>query len=200
MSPLPESPQLEHGHTRIANSLLEALMRAPLGGGELRALLAVVRLTYGWRKKQAPITARQVARATGLSLRHAKRTLGALIDAGILLRERSGRRNVLGLNKQFWQWQFSTTSAHGDSHGTSQGTPPSPVEGTDLSPVKNKDKEKKDIVVKKPAGSVHNFLEQSLHRPLTPDERAAVAQLEALDPSELNGFSERLCKSRLPAL
>lgn len=187
---MPESPQLEHGHTRIANVLLEALMRAPVGGGELRVLLAVVRLTYGWRKKTAPITARQVARATGLSLRHAKRTLGALIDDGILLRERSGRRNVLGLNKQFWEWKVCTTSAHGDRLGTSQGTPPSPVEGTDLSPLKNK--EKKDIVVKKAPCGVHNFLEEALHRPLTPDEGAAVAQLEALDPAEADRLFAQL--------
>jgi len=173
-------------------------MRAPVGGGELRALLAVVRLTYGWRKKQAPITARQVARATGLSLRHAKRTLGALIDAGVLLRERAGRRNVLGLNKRFWQWKVSTTSAHGDSHGTSQGTPPSPVEGTDLSPLKKK--ETKDIVVKKAADPVHIFLEGALRRPLTQEEQATINQLQAMDPSEANGLLERMCKSRVPAL
>ncbi|MDP3723938.1 MAG: replication protein [Candidatus Omnitrophota bacterium] len=198
MSRLPESPQLEHGHTRIANALLEALMKAALGGGELRALLAVVRLTYGWRKKQAPITARQVARATGLSLRHAKRTLGALIDAGILLRERSGRRNVLGLNKHFWEWKLCTTSAHGDTNGTSQGTPPSPVEGTDLSPLKNK--EKKDIVVKKAPCGVQKFLEEALHRLLTPEERRTVTRLQSLDPAELNGLSQQMCKSRVPAL
>lgn len=175
-------------------------MRASLGGGEFRVLLAVVRLTYGWRKKAAPITARQVARATGLSLRHAKRTLGALIDAGILLRQKSGRRNVLGLNKRYWQWDLSTTSAHGDKLGTSQGTPPSPVEGTDLSPLKNKDKEKKDIVVKKAPCGVQNFLEEALHRPLTLEEAATVRQLQVLDPSDLNGFLEPMCKSRLPAL
>ena len=165
-------------------------MRAPLGGGELRALLAVVRLTYGWRKKQAPITARQVARATGLSLRHAKRTLGALIDAGILLRQRLGRRNVLGLNKRYWQWAFSTTSAHGDRLGTSQGTPPSPVEGTELSPLKKK--EKKDIVVKKAPEPVETFFAEALHRPLTPEEHAALAQLQALDPLETNHLMEEL--------
>jgi len=198
LSPLPESPQLEHGHTRIANALLEALMRASLGGGEFRVLLAVVRLTYGWRKKAAPITARQVARATGLSLRHAKRTLSALIDAGILLRERAGRRNILGLNKRYWQWDLSTTSAHGDRLGTSQGTPPSPVEGTDLSPLKNK--EKKDIVVKKATDPVQDLLEDALHRLLNEEERVTLAHLKTLSPEQLNGLSQRMCKSRLPAL
>jgi len=198
LSPLPESPQLEHGHTRIANALLEALMRASLGGGEFRVLLAIVRLTYGWRMKAAPITARQVARATGLSLRHAKRSLSALIDAGILLRQKSGRRNILGLNKRYWQWDLSTTSAHGDRLGTSQGTPPSPVEGTDLSPLKNK--EKKDIVVKKATDPVQDLLEDALHRLLNEEERVTLAHLKTLSPEQLNGLSQRMCKSRLLAL
>ena len=175
-------------------------MKAALGGGELRVLLAVVRLTYGWRKKSAQISARQIAKATHLSLRHAKRALSALIDAGVLTRERSGRRNVLGLNKQFWQWTLSTTSAHGDTNGTSQGTPPSPVKGTGLSPLKKKIKEKKDIVVKKAPVSVQKFLETAFNRPLTMEERQTVARLQSLDPAELNGLSERMCKSRLPAL
>lgn len=198
MSRPPESPQLEHGHTRVANAILEALMRAPVGGGELRALLAVVRLTYGWRRKAAPITARQVARTTGLSLRHAKRTLSALIDAGILLRERAGRRNVLGLNKRYWQWRISTTSPHGDSLGTSQGTEVSPVEGTDLSPLKIK--QEKDIVVKKAADPVQEFLEDVLHRPLDEEEQLTLTHLKTLSPEQLNGLSQWMCKSRLPAL
>jgi len=173
-------------------------MRAPIGGGELRALLTVVRLTYGWRRKSAPVTARQVARVTGLSLRHAKRALSTLIEAGILLREKSGRRNVLGLNKRYWQWRVSTTSPHSDRLGTSQGTPPSPVEGTELSPLKNK--EKKDIVVKKAPCSVQAFLEGALHRPLTQEEHATVRQLQVMDPAEANGLLERMCKSRVPAL
>ena len=32
--------QLEHGYTRIATALLEALVRAPLSGSELRVTLA----------------------------------------------------------------------------------------------------------------------------------------------------------------
>lgn len=173
-------------------------MRAPIGGGELRTLLAIVRLTYGWRRKSAAISSRQVARATGLSLRHAKRALSALIDAGVLLRERAGRRNVLGLNKHYWQWRISTTSPHGDGHGTSQGTPPSPVEGTDLSPLKTK--QKKDIVVKQASDPVQDFLEDALHRPLGMEEQLALAHLRTLSPEQLNGLLEPMCKSRLAAL
>jgi hypothetical protein len=64
------------------------------------------------------------------------------------------------------------------------------VEGTELSPLKNK--EKKDIVVKKAPCGVQNFLEDALHRPLTADEQATITQLEALDPSERNGLLEQL--------
>ena len=173
-------------------------MRSPFRRGELRLVLAVLRLTYGWRTKAAPISARQLARATGFSSRHAKRLLRALVAAGVLLRSKQGRRNVLGLNKRFWEWDLCTTSAHGDSPGTSQGTPPSPVEGTNLSPLKKK--ETKDIVVKKAPGGVQKFLELALGRPLTPAEQQTVRRLQALDPAQADGLLEQMCKSRNPAL
>lgn len=185
----PTSPQLEHGHTRIANTLLEALAKHPFHGGEARIVMAVLRLTYGWRKKQAPISARQLAKATGFSSRHAKRLVGALVRARIILRGKAGRRNVLGLNKRFWEWQLSTTSAHGDRAVTSQGTPPVPCGGDIRCPAI---KEKKEIVVKKAVVAVQNVFEHTLRRPLTQEELATVTQLEALDPNERNGLFERL--------
>ena len=173
-------------------------MRSPFRRGELRLVLAVLRLTYGWRTKAAPISARQLARATGFSSRHAKRLLRALVAAGVLLRSKQGRRNVLGLNKRFWEWNLCTTSAHGDTLGPSQGTPPVPCERDTRCP-SFKETEKK-FVVKKAADPVHSFLEQALRRPLTHAERQTVSQLQAMSSTEANGLLQQMCKSRNPAL
>ena len=194
----PKSPQLEHGHTRIANALLEAMARYPFRRGECRVVMAILRLTYGWRTKAAPISARQLAKATGFSSRHAKRLLRALVAAGVLLRSKQGRRNVLGLNKRFWEWRLCTTSAHGDSVGPPQGTPPVPCERDTRCPAIKETRKK--FVVKKAADPVQSFLEDALRRPLSQEERATVNQLQTMDPTEANGLLERMCKSRNPAL
>ncbi len=199
----PILPQLEHGHTRIANQLLEALARYPFGGGELRALLAVLRLTYGWRKKAAPISAAQVARMTDMSLRHAKRALGSLTEARLLFREKIGRRNILGLNKRYWEWWLWTSAAQGDRSDPLRVTDLSLREGTSLSPLLKKGKKYGKKKTVEPVDSVEMFLHQSLKRPLTPDEAGTVDQLRLLQPEELDTLLGRLaavCESRPMAL
>ena len=46
------SPQLEKGHTRIAHEITEALVKSNLSGAELRATLWIIRLTYGFHRKE----------------------------------------------------------------------------------------------------------------------------------------------------
>ena len=102
-----ESPQLEHGYTRIANELLEEILRYSLTGGELRILLAVIRLTYGWRRKEAVLKIREMAQVAGLSERHAKRIVKRLARDWLLFRRPLSRvKVVVGLNKQFSTWRL----------------------------------------------------------------------------------------------
>jgi phage replication O-like protein O len=55
------SPQLENGYTKIANELLDVLMRHPeVMKGSLFQVIAVVwRKTYGWDKKEDSISISQ---------------------------------------------------------------------------------------------------------------------------------------------
>lgn len=46
------NPQLENGHTRIAHEITEALVRSNLSGAQLRATLWIIRLTYGFHRKE----------------------------------------------------------------------------------------------------------------------------------------------------
>jgi len=59
------NPQCENGYTKIANEILEALIRADLSGQELRITLLVLRKTYGFNKKYDFISLSQMAKALG---------------------------------------------------------------------------------------------------------------------------------------
>ncbi|KXK32655.1 MAG: hypothetical protein UZ01_00477 [Candidatus Brocadia sinica] len=59
------SPQCENGYTKIANEILEALIRADLSGQELKITLFVLRKTYGFNKKDDFISLSQMAKALG---------------------------------------------------------------------------------------------------------------------------------------
>ncbi|MEK6600948.1 MAG: replication protein [Candidatus Binatota bacterium] len=99
------NPQLEHGHTRIANELLEALIGYPFGGGELKVLLTVIRLTYGWNRKRCPLKQTALARLTRLDRRQVQRVLTALRQQGVLFRDRTTRPFTYQLNKAYQGWR-----------------------------------------------------------------------------------------------
>ncbi|WP_142777494.1 replication protein, partial [Klebsiella pneumoniae] len=57
--PVPEKVQqesrmadLDNGYLRLANQIQDALCVVELSGREFRVLNAIVRLTYGWSKKE----------------------------------------------------------------------------------------------------------------------------------------------------
>ena len=59
-------PQPENGHTRIANEILEHLMRTHLSSNQWQVLLCIIRKTYGFQKKVDYIANKQIGEATGL--------------------------------------------------------------------------------------------------------------------------------------
>ena len=105
MSPYRGNPQLEDGHTRIANELLEALIRYPFGGGELKVVLVIIRFTYGWNRKQCLLRQTTLARLTRLDCRQVQRLLTHLRRQGILFRDRTTRPFTYQLNKAYQGWR-----------------------------------------------------------------------------------------------
>lgn len=114
------SPQLEKGHTRIANELLEALIAYPFTAAQYKVLLVVIRKTYGWRKKKSQISYGTISRSTGLTKRYAKKTVSRLIADRVLIKEKSATGNILGLNKHYLQWKLWITSKEGVSQDTQE--------------------------------------------------------------------------------
>ena len=105
MRPKTGHPQLEDGYTRIANELLEALIRYPFSAGECKVLLGVIRLTYGWRRRSHPISQRALAVSTGLSPRQIRRILTGLRQQALLLHDRTTQPHTYQLNKAYLGWR-----------------------------------------------------------------------------------------------
>lgn len=63
------NPQLNEGYTRVANEILEQIMRLNLNGTQFRLVLAIWRYTYGFSRKDTKY---------GMSINY----LASLIDAG----------------------------------------------------------------------------------------------------------------------
>ncbi|WP_427030864.1 replication protein [Halomonas sp. H2] len=108
-------PQVEEGYTRIANELLEQVMAAPLTLREIRIVMAVIRLTYGWNRKQARVTGGLLAKLTGLPDTIAAKVLSGLIAKNVILRH-GGSRSPISLNKHADEWQLEAA----------KHTPPTP--------------------------------------------------------------------------
>lgn len=103
------SPQLEKGHTRIANELLEAIIAYPFNATELKIILVIIRKTYGWKKKTSQISYGLLAKLTGIDKRYIRRSLNKLIQDKVILKETSKKSNILGLNKHYLNWKLWIT-------------------------------------------------------------------------------------------
>lgn len=100
--------QLEHGHVRIANRLLEAILAADFTGTQSRILLALVRLTYGWRRKTVTVSLSELAERANVAFTGGfRRAFQELIANGVVLRLEEGggpQRATYAIQKDFTQW------------------------------------------------------------------------------------------------
>ena len=94
------SPQVEDGFTRIATELLEAFCHLRLRGGEAQVLLAIVRKTYGWQKKEDWISGSQLVKLTGLPERTIYHALRSLKRRNIIRRF----EGITSINKDYTSW------------------------------------------------------------------------------------------------
>lgn len=100
------SPQVEDGHTRIANEILEHLMRLYLPANRWQVLLCVIRKTYGFNKKVDWIANFQIAEATGLVKSTVSRSLKQLEEQGLV--NRKGK--YIGFQKDWEKWKVSNAA------------------------------------------------------------------------------------------
>ena len=99
------NPQLEDGHTQIANEILEKLMKLHLSPNQWRVLLCIIRKTYGFKKKVDYIANSQIQTATGLGKSVVSRALRELQARNIITR--NGK--VSGIQKDWEKWKVSSS-------------------------------------------------------------------------------------------
>lgn len=100
----PASPQVQDGHVRIANELLDAILLFPFSGRQQKIIMAVIRKTYGYNKTEDEIGLTQFAKLTGISTKHVSTVIGELVEMNVLLVSIGGYARAIKLNKDYTLW------------------------------------------------------------------------------------------------
>lgn len=98
---------LENGYLRLANQIQDALCIVELSGREFRVLNAIVRLTYGWSKKEDRITNSLIADKTRLEGKHASEAVISLAYRNIIKVRRIGQTRYIGINTSLDKWAYA---------------------------------------------------------------------------------------------
>ncbi len=100
------SPQTKNGYTRIANEILEEIMKTNLNGTQFRIVMAIWRYTYGFRRTSYEMPLSFLAEKMETKKSHVDKELDILIERKIItvygIGQRRGR--VLGFNKNYDEW------------------------------------------------------------------------------------------------
>lgn len=98
---------LENGYLRLANQIQDALCFVELSGREFRVLNAIVRLTYGWSKKEDRITNSLIADKTRLAVKHVSEAVLSLGYRNIIKMRRIGQTRYIGINTLLDSWAYT---------------------------------------------------------------------------------------------
>lgn len=101
------NPQIEHGHTRIANEILEQIAKTNLNGTQFRILMVIWRYTYGFQRKEHELSNAFIAEAIGNNNRRLViKELTSLINRKIIVVVGNGSRGtkILKFNKNYDEW------------------------------------------------------------------------------------------------
>jgi len=142
------NPQIEQGHTRIANEILEHISKTNLNGTQFRIVMVVWRYTYGFQRKQHELSSSFLSTAIGIKDRKSvNRELKILIERNIIFAIGKGSRgaNIISFNKNFDEWKEPLLATHptvvsvGDVPHSSVGDVPHRTVG-DVAPQERKKK------------------------------------------------------------
>lgn len=99
-------PQTEHGYSRVANELLEAMIAFGFTAREWTLLAFLIRKTYGFQKRVDRLSVSQFARGCGLDRAAVSRTLQTLEQKSVISRTSSDGHGAMrvGINKHYRQW------------------------------------------------------------------------------------------------
>ena len=99
------NPQTENGHVEIANDLWEALMGAGLNKNEYRAVLCILRYSYGVKLKYAKLRKKEIAMLTRIPFPKVNETLTTLGKKNII--RISQKNGYIYFHKDYDKWQLN---------------------------------------------------------------------------------------------
>jgi phage replication O-like protein O len=100
-------PEIDDGHTKIANELLDAIIGHDFSKRQLKILLLIMRKTYGWNKSEDDIARSQITEATGLANPHVTTALQELQAANVLIITQGKYAKRYKINKYYDQWRVT---------------------------------------------------------------------------------------------
>lgn len=98
------SPQLEDGHVRIANELYDHILSFGFKGCQLKVVLAVLRKTYGYRKKEDDISASQIGEMCKIARQHVTTSLNTLALRNVITKRPGRYGSIIGIQKNHRLW------------------------------------------------------------------------------------------------
>ena len=129
------TPQLEDGHVRIANALLEAILAFGFSQREMLVLLTVIRKTYGFNKKADDMSASQIGALGGVARQHVTTTLNGLAARNVISKSPGEYGMLIGIQKDHRKWIAASQIKAAGSPESGQGCPESgQAEGSSASP------------------------------------------------------------------
>lgn len=103
------NPQVENGHLKVANEVWDHLMSAELTGAEFRIAFAVIRKTWGWKRKEHEVSLAEFMAMTDLPHRTVANAMVSLLAKNILTQARGGGRSrpsTWSFNKDWESWNL----------------------------------------------------------------------------------------------
>lgn len=111
---IPDKPEvkvadLDNGYLRVANEIQDALCELQLAGREWQVLNAIIRLTWGWQKKEDRIQNILIEEKTKLGRNPVSEAVGSLESRRIINVRRIGQNRYISINKNTSEWVYTKT-------------------------------------------------------------------------------------------
>lgn len=107
--PLPNyngKPEVDDGHTKIANELLDAIIYSDFSKRQYKILLFIIRKTYGWNKSEDDISRSQIVDETGIKSPHVTTTIQELLELNVIIVSHGKYAKKYKINKYYDTWRF----------------------------------------------------------------------------------------------
>ena len=138
-------------HTQAPNSFFDDSLGKIKSLPELKVILAIIRKTFGWHKRQDKISLSQLEELTGLKRQSVQRGIDLALEHGFIEREPAGQGFLYSLNL--------VTPSDQSQELTSRTSLPAPVTLRDTKPVTPRDTQKKPLKEKKESSAQALFME-----------------------------------------